>query len=302
MNFGLFLDFFDIRFYNEPARYAAVDGRYGMDEHQLVRLDRSFIFERSTGAENKCNIHYHNNFEIYYLLEGTCWYFIDKRSYRLTAGDIALIPPGVIHKTNYETSSHARILINCSENFLPPSVIDLIPKMPYYPGSAESRESVDRIFDAIRNEYTHPDGFSSDVIKGKLYELLLFLAKKNMTGELRADNRPVVEQAVKYIRNNYMNDITLSQTAKYCFVSSEHLSRTFKKETGFGFKEYLTVYRLKKADLLLKSNTKSKIYEIALRCGFNDSNYFSKVYKKTYRVSPSQTQKNAKNGILKNDI
>ena len=90
-----------------------------------------------------------------------------------------------------------------------------------------------------------------------------------------------------------MTPMTLSETAAYCYISKEHLSRIFKKETGFGFNEYLTVYRLKKAESLLRDQPKGKISEIAYLCGFNDSNYFSKVYKKTFGISPTE-MKNAK--------
>ena len=88
----------------------------------------------------------------------------------------------------------------------------------------------------------------------------------------------IVEKAVKYIHKHYADNLSLTDTAKYCYVSDEHLSRKFKKETGFGFNEYLNIYRLKKADIWLRNDPKAKISEIAINCGFNDSNYFSKVY------------------------
>ena len=82
-----------------------------------------FEFENSVNTNFKRDeIHYHNRYEIYYLTKGICWYFIDKKSYHLESGDIAFIPKGVIHKTNYETEFHSRLLINCSENFIPDSV------------------------------------------------------------------------------------------------------------------------------------------------------------------------------------
>jgi AraC-like DNA-binding protein len=74
------------------------------------------------------------------------------------------------------------------------------------------------------------------------------------------------------------------------------LSRTFKKETGFGFSEYLNLYRLKRADMLLRERRDMRVVDVAMQCGFNDSNYFSKVYKKMFGVSPKQAQKE------KNDV
>ena len=97
-----------------------------------------------------------------------------------------------------------------------------------------------------------------------------------------------VENAIDYIRANYMYRLTLSETAKHCAVSPEHLSRVFKKETGFGFNEYLNLYRLKKAESILKSGQGKTIAQVAAACGFNDSNYFSNTYKKMYGISPSK--------------
>ena len=88
-----------------------------------------------------------------------------------------------------------------------------------------------------------------------------------------------------------MESVTLHDVAEHCFVSREHLSRIFKKETGFGFNEYLNIYRLKKANAILTENPKSKVSQVAVRCGFGDSNYFSKQYKKLYGVAPTRTRK-----------
>jgi len=263
-----------------------------MDTNKTISSDKEFFFQNTTNNKiKKRDIHYHNNYEIYYLTSGKCWYFIDEKSYHLTNGDIALIPKGVIHKTNYETPHHSRILINCSDYFLPESVIELIPQIPYFTIPTASRPLINEIFDTIQNEYHSQNRFSEDTIKSKVYELLLFIARENSMHENEKNESPIVEKAVKYIHKHYTDNLSLTDTAKYCYVSDEHLSRKFKKETGFGFNEYLNIYRLKKADIWLRNDPKAKISEIATNCGFNDSNYFSKVYKKVYKISPKDAKK-----------
>ena len=267
-----------------------------MHENKIFLGENFLEFETLKNTQPaKAKIHYHGSFEIYYLTKGTCWYFIDKKSYRLTAGDIALIPRGVIHKTSYETENYSRLLINCSENYIPKSVKELIPKIPVFSKSATSDKQIADIFDVIKEEYTAPDEFSEDIIKSKIYELLLLIAKESRASDREKTESPIVEQAVKYIRSHFSEDVTLNDVAKYCFVSREHLSRTFKKETGFGFNEYLNVYRLKKADLMLKNNSKNRISQIASSCGFNDSNYFSKLYKKMYNIAPTKAKMKKEN-------
>ena len=143
-----------------------------MHENKIFLGENFLEFETLKNTQPaKAKIHYHGSFEIYYLTKGTCWYFIDKKSYRLTAGDIALIPRGVIHKTSYETENYSRLLINCSENYIPKSVKELIPKIPVFSKSATSDKQIADIFDVIKEEYTAPDEFSEDIIKSKIYEL-----------------------------------------------------------------------------------------------------------------------------------
>ena len=76
-------------------------------------------------------------------------------------------------------------------------------------------------------------------------------------------------------------------------VSPEHLSRTFKRETGFGFNEYLTLVRLQHAELMLRDRSAKSISDIAYSCGFNDSNYFSDRFKKAYGIPPLRYRKNS---------
>lgn len=263
-----------------------------MQNNNALNLEKNFFFQNSTNDNlKKRDIHYHSNYEIYYLLNGKCWYFIDKKSYHLSNGDIALIPKGVIHKTNYETSNHSRILINCSEDYIPESVINLIPQIPYFTIPTATRPLINDIFETIQKEYYSPNRFSMDIIKSKVYELLLYIACENSLKEKEKTESLIVEKAVKYIQKHYADNLSLSDVAKYCFVSDEHLSRKFKKETGFGFNEFVNIYRLRKADLWLRNDPKAKISEIATNCGFNDSNYFSKVYKKVYKISPKEAKK-----------
>ena len=240
----------------------------------------------------KGNVHYHNSYEIYYLTEGSCKYFIDKKTYTINSGDLVLIPKGVIHKTHYETKNYKRILINCSGSYIPFSVKTKIRDIACFSGTPATKKKIEENLAIIEKEYFTPDEFSDDIIRNKLGEILLLIARSSVATR-GSEEIPVVDRALEYIHTHYMTSMTLAETASYCYISKEHLSRIFKKETGFGFNEYLTIYRLKKAESLLRDQPKGKISEIAYLCGFNDSNYFSKVYKKMYNVSPSETKNRA---------
>jgi len=253
---------------------------------------RYWIAEKSNAHPPKT--HYHPDFEVYYLTDGCCRYFIGSKTYRLNAGDLVVIPPGVIHKVIYESKTHSRLLFNCTTDYIPNSVMNMIDKITYFSQTTDTSRQVAAIYKRISDAVTQPDCFQEDTIRCNTMQLFLLMAKATAGKESISVSSPFIEKAVSHIHTNYMYRLTLSDTAKLCAVSPEHLSRVFKKETGFGFNEYLNLYRLKKAESILKSGQIKSISEIAFLCGFGDSNHFSKSYKNMFGVAPSQVYKQAK--------
>lgn len=97
----------------------------------------------------------------------------------------------------------------------------------------------------------------------------------------------LIKNIVMYIDTNYARDINLATIASESHVSKEHLSRTFKKETGVTLTEYIASTRIKKAAELLKT-TNQAISDISIFVGYTDNNYFVKVFKKYYNMTPSE--------------
>lgn len=100
-----------------------------------------------------------------------------------------------------------------------------------------------------------------------------------------------IQQATRYIYQNFQRPISLEDAAEVASLSPTYFSKKFKLVTGMGFKEYLNYVRLKHAQtaLLTTSNT---ITDIALECGFNDGNYFKDLFRKVYGRSPREYRKN----------
>lgn len=233
-------------------------------------------------------LHSHNLFELYYLTKGSCQYFVDDHAYQMQTGDVLLIPNDVPHRVVYDQKPHSRIVINFDRSCIQDVLRSFLPSMVYIERVPRVQKMIETILQKIKVEYERPDVFSKDCIRCYVGELLLTLARaQNAKLKIATDNN-FVEQATAYIRQNYMNKITLGEVAKFCAVSVEHLSRTFKKKTGMGFSEYLTLYRLKCAEEMLFYYPDLSISEIAYKCGFNDGNYFSVVYKRRYGISPSK--------------
>lgn len=259
---------------------------------QNIKLKEAFYFNSGVKSlEVGSTRHYHNLFEIYYMKEGSCSYFIDNRVYEVEAGDVVLIPEGVIHKTNYGDTPHTRLLVNCSSQYIPSSVGTHIPKLIYLYRNEAANKEIDEIFDKIESEWCSPDEFTEESLRCLVYSLFFVMARNNNRFTSKSSGSIFIESCVKYIQKNFMNHLSLSEMARMNCVSPEHLSRMFKKETGFGFNEYITLVRLQRAESMLKNENGKSVSEIAYACGFNDSNYFSDKFKRAYGVIPSEVRK-----------
>ena len=257
-------------------------------EYDFIQEDFYFNFEDQVVLKT-APLHYHNLYEIYYLTKGSCQYFIDNRAYQMQAGDVLMIASEAIHKVVYDAKPHSRLLINFDKSYISETLVSAIPNVLHISRVPRIQKVLETLFQKIRGEYEHPDTFSKEYLKCYVSEMLLLLVRtQNGKVKVATDNNNFVEQALSYVHQNYMNKVTLVEVAKHCAVSAEHLSRSFKKRTGSGFSEYLTLYRLKCAQEMLFYYPDLTISEIAYKCGFNDGNYFSVVYKRWCGVSPSK--------------
>ena len=99
-----------------------------------------------------------------------------------------------------------------------------------------------------------------------------------------------LKQIHEYISENYFRKISLEDLADRFFISKFHLSREYKKIYGITLGNALTNLRLSHAKSMLRFSDDS-IDTIALSCGFQDTGYFIKVFKKAENMTPLQYRK-----------
>ncbi|NGM82446.1 helix-turn-helix transcriptional regulator [Paenibacillus sp. 7124] len=98
---------------------------------------------------------------------------------------------------------------------------------------------------------------------------------------------PIVRSAIKYIKENHQQKITLEKIAQYCYISNYHLAHVFKKEVGVGCVDFLNQVRIEKAVFLLET-TDLSVNQIAGHVGFQDANYFTRKFKRYMNCSPTE--------------
>ena len=125
----------------------------------------------------------------------------------------------------------------------------------------------------------------------KLYlrQLLILISRFRLADSQDTSNalHNIIQEAVTYISKNVSADLSLQTLALKYNVSPNYFSKQFKSLTGIGLNEYINIARVTAAEkILIKTN--KPITEVALECGFNDSNYFAAVFKKLKGVTPKK--------------
>jgi two-component system response regulator YesN len=97
----------------------------------------------------------------------------------------------------------------------------------------------------------------------------------------------MIDKVKRIINDKYGEAITLQSVADELSIHPVSLSKVFKKEMGQNFLDYLTEVRIEKAKNLLR-NSNLKIYEIAEKIGYQEIQYFGKLFKKRVNMTPKE--------------
>ena len=238
-------------------------------------------------------LHYHNGYELYYLIEGQRNYLTQSKIYPLERNWITLTPPFIIHGTNGQY--HKRLMISFSEDFLstyfqPPLIevfhevftVDTIPAQ-----IVENNPRLKELFYTVIQEYECGNMKMAAMNLGVLL-LQLYEAIKQIPVEANNSTLPTqMQEILAYISNNLATVKSLKQVASHFYVSKYYLSHQFKNSTGFTFIQFLTKVKISRALYLLK-NTDDSITSISEGCGFETPTYFGVVFKKKMHMTPLQ--------------
>jgi two-component system response regulator YesN len=105
-------------------------------------------------------------------------------------------------------------------------------------------------------------------------------------------NLQVIQKAAEYMRDNFNKKLTIDDISQAVYLSPCYLSKIFKQELGCTIMEFLTKVRIDEAKKLLR-NPRYNIMQVANLIGFDDPSYFTKVFKKSEGITPSQYKRRA---------
>lgn len=131
------------------------------------------------------------------------------------------------------------------------------------------------------------------ILDRKTSELWLFRVMDYLFRENSISRYPLLENIFIYIEKHIKEDITLNSIIENCAISQGYLSRIFREQFKVSVTEYLHMKKMHLAKGYFYF-TEDSIAEVAFRLGYNESSYFSKVFKKYEKMTVKQYKKEAR--------
>ena len=278
-------------------------------EKIAAKADESFSIGVFQDNLEKSTWHYHNNYEISFITEGSGKRIVADSIEEFQPGDLAFIGAKLPHvwlaekevKT-FTARSLEMVFLQFNSNVLSPQLL-ILPEFINLKKALDMSERGIQIIGSTLNEVSeimlklpYLKSFDRmlhffllmDIIgKSETNKPLAskdYLAKRFTTGNKR------ISTIHEYLMNNYREDIDLSKLAALVSMAEGSLCRFFKMNMGITLFEYLNQIKTEFACKLLM-NKDLNILEICLDSGFNNISHFNKQFKKITGVPPSEYRK-----------
>lgn len=241
-------------------------------------------------------LHYHREFEFLVITKGIVNIQIEKESYTLQKGEGVFINSGFIHRiSSADKTEHGFIalvfdyslLCNESDKIFMSYIKHILNQSLLLPISLSKEicmqvEKLCSIFEQASFGYEF-------YIKSSLYHILFVLIQNARKVKTPVQNvkSNMIKTVIDYIKENYSKIISLQELADYIHISREYLCRMFHEITSVSPVVYLNQYRVQQSTLLLLDKNKN-ISDIAFSCGFHNSSYFNKLFKRYMGCTPTE--------------
>lgn len=247
-------------------------------------------------------MHWHEHIQLYWVTDGNGILYCNSASTPISKGDVLVINSNELHFLESHgtlavyiltidfTSLFSQQMDTCHTKYLLPISQNLILFKNYIGRDPEIASCIQ----CLISEYTDNRIASELAVKASTYHLIVLLLRNYVEktinekeNDARLKNLKRLQEVFTYIRQNYRENIKLEQLSEKLHISNSHFCRLFKQISGKSLSDYINELRIEEAMVLL-TESDLNITEIALSTGFSDSNYFSRVFKKYKKVSPSE--------------
>ena len=263
------------------------------------------IFPRiyTAGAEQSRSLSHHGHYEIHYMVNGQCDFFIHDRIFAMRPGDVVLVDAQTLCHI-HESDGQQRIVMEIHpgvmawlDQIFPHIEIESLfqfqsPLLRLTPALQGRVEPV--LKQMMEESVNREDGWESiyRTLLAQFFALLRRGREQALPGEglSRTRTHDKLAQVCRCIREQYARPLTLEDVAGAYDVSPCYLSRMFKKMTGLSFSRYRNAVRVSAAKGFL-SQAGMQVSAVAEQCGFESATHFGRVFKEFTGITPLKYRK-----------
>ena len=162
--------------------------------------------------------------------------------------------------------------------------------------SISSLEYVSGLIAAMMEEYNQKAQGYQTMLASKFMELVVYLSRQYERQDRETQRHLLhLARALSYIEDHFLEDLSLEEIASNSNISVRHLNRVFKSYYQTSPHAYVLKLRLERACTLLRE-TKLSVTEVSVKCGFHDSNYFTRQFSKMLGMTPGAYRKDSRQG------
>lgn len=266
------------------------------------------------------DLHWHDELEFFMVTKGRAMMRVGAEDYEVSAGEAVFVASGELHSGSVAGGEdchfsaavfHADLLSGSAPDLLHQRyvrpLLDRQYEVPVHLGrmNGDGAALLDLLERLFHIDKTRPFGYEL-AVRGLLQtcvSLLLGLASRTeQTRRHGAGQRTErIKEALEYIERHYAEPIRLRELASLASMSEAYFCRFFKRITAETPIEYINLYRVRQAAILLRS-TDRKVMDIAFEVGFNNLSYFNTVFRQRFGCTPTEYRQRGATGAPPGEI
>jgi len=254
----------------------------------------------------------HDHFEMVYIKRGNAVFQIAGQDVNMGPNDIVIIKPHQPHKFSVKSPSGCEFIVlsfkfrnEYDKEYSDVSLNDFIEFVKNKESGAfinlrlSRKNDIVYVMNRILREKEKQDiwgDFLSYLLIMELFVLISRALKMEWEENIKGKSlklKELMQIAKEYMDNNYEKELTLTDVAKYVFLSQSYFAHAFKEEFNVSPKSYLLKVRVEKSKELLERSD-LKISDVALSVGFSSQQRYNDIFKKYVGITPLKYRKIAK--------
>lgn len=230
--------------------------------------------------------HWHSYYEITYYRNcyGRC--ILNGKSYPIEGSCIFLLTPKDFHEIILEDSTGSEyFVLSFNEQIIDDVVFFKVTKGPFYIRQFPERsgKQVEYLYEIFCGQSEYRSGYLYHLFNCVLIDILELGSRLS---HAEVDISPMIQESISMMLSDPAAQFTLETFSQKFNVGTTYFSRLFRKSTGIGFKQYLTILRIGYAKRLLEEK-KLPIIDVGCECGFNTPSQFVRAFKQLTGMTPS---------------